>query len=85
MLGITNLDIPVLVEVVYACDASPVSIGIVYVLHIVRPIPRVTCNHSLARERKEERRWEIIQRQANQTCGNRKKLLGDNTQITIIY
>lgn len=50
------LDIPIFIKVVYARDASSVTVGVVHMSYVARSIPRVTCNHGLTKA-EWERGW----------------------------
>lgn len=67
------LGVPVLVEVVDAGDAAAVTVWVVHVFDVARPVSWVTRHHGLERQRGEEevRPWR---RNRGEVCAIIKKL-----------
>lgn len=47
---ILHLHIPVLIQIVDAGNAAPISVWIIHVTHVFRAVARVTSHHSLRRK-----------------------------------
>lgn len=44
---VTYLGIPILIKVIYACDTSSITVGVVHMAHITSAFPRITRHHRL--------------------------------------
>lgn len=49
----TYLGIPILIKVIYACDASPIAIWVVHMTHISSAFRRITRHHSLSTKQRK--------------------------------